>query len=195
METEAESAPKPTASLESVREMGQTAAKLEAQITAHERELKEMKTKRYALLNKDMPSVMDEMQVPRITISGYELSCINYYKANIASEDPPEKREQAFDWVEAAGGGDIISNVVTVAFPKEEAEEAVLFAQEIQQRFHNKQGIQIKRERAVPWNRLTSWLKEYVETPPKKDEKKLPVPLDLLNATIGRIVKIKEVKD
>lgn len=196
LESEAESAPKPAgASLDAVRAMGEEAADLQSRIERGEALLKELKTKRYKLLNEQMPATMDELQVPYVAIGDYEMRVQSYYKANIAADDPPEKRDAAFQWVEEAGGGDIIANTVTVAFPREDAEAAAEFAEEVSRRFHNHPGIQVKRERSVPWNRLTSWLKEYVEWSPPRGVQKLPVPLDLLNATIGRVVKIKGVKE
>lgn len=194
LESEAKDAPKPKASLDAVHAMGKAAVELQRRIEAGEALLKTLKTERYKLLNEQMPSMMDDMKVPSIVISDYKLDCTTYYKANIAADDPEEKRSAAFAWVEAAGGGDIINNVVTVAFPKEMADEAILFSEEIKKRFDNrKDEIKIQLDKKVPWNRLTSWLKDFVETPPKRGETKLPVPLELLNATIGRLVKIKEV--
>lgn len=196
LEKEAETAPKAAAAtLDAVRAMGVEAARLERDITQHETALKKLKTRRYDLLNKEMPSTMDDLKVPSLTVEGYKMDCGSYYKANIAADDPPEKREAAFEWVDEAGGGDIISNTVTVAFPREMSEEAKEFAEEIANRFHNHPSIEVVRERKVPWNRLTSWLRDYVETPPVRGKSKLSVPLDLLNATIGRVVKIKEVSD
>lgn len=194
MQSEAEVAPKPgEASLDLVRKMGAKAAELEARINKGQALLSELKTERYKILNEQMPAMMDELQVGKIEVGGYELKATSYYKANIATDDPPEQREKAFGWVEEAGGGDIIANTVTVAFPKEEAEMAAEFVEEVAKKFHNHPSIEVKRERSVPWNRLTSWLKSYVETPPVKGQKKLPIPLEILNATVGRVVKIKEV--
>lgn len=195
MESEAASAPKPVVNLDAINKMGKTAAELQSEITRLEARTKELKTKQYQLLNKEMPSAMDELQVGYIGVDGYELRVQSYYKANIAADDPEEVREEAFAWVEQAGGGDIISNVVTVAFPKEDSAAAAEFYEEISRRFDNQRSVAIKREKAVPWNRLTSWLKDYVETPPVKGKTKLPVPLELLHATIGRVVKIKPVKE
>lgn len=194
LENEAKDAPKPTASLDAVNALGQEAVKLQIEIERVERNLSELKSRRYSLLSEQMPSMMDEMKVPFIGIGDYRLDCVTHYKANIAADDPEEKREAAFKWVEDAGGGDVINNVVTVAFPKELASEAAELAKDLTRRFDNRRGeVQISVEKKVPWNRLTKWLREFVEAPPKRGEKKLAVPLELLNASVGRVVKIKEV--
>lgn len=183
------------ASADAVRALGQKAATLQSRIEKGEKLLKDLKSQRYAILNEQMPSMMDEVKMPYIGVDGYHMEVVSYYKAKIAADDPEEKREAAFSWVEEAGGGDIINNVVTVAFPKEDAAEAEEFEEFVRKKFHNHPSIAVKREKSVPWNRLTSWLKDYVTTPPRRDEKKLPVPLDLLNATLGRIVQIKPIKE
>ena len=116
-------------------------------------------------------------------------------KANIAADDPEEQRDQAFKWVEENGGAEIIKNVVSVAFPKDNAEDARLFFEETQKRFDNQRSILVKNEKSTPWGTLTKWLKEYIQTPPKAGEIKSPVPVEILNATIGMIVRIKKERD
>lgn len=196
LESEAEDAPLPSEkSLDSVRLMAKAAAELQSRIERGEQLLSELKKQRYEILERQMPSLMDDLHVPYTAVDGYHMEVVDYYKASIAADDPEDKRESAFKWLESAGGGDIVNNVVTVAFPKEDAEDAAEFEEFVRKKYHNHPSIQVKREKKVPWNRLTSWLKDYVRTPPKRGESKLPVPLDLLNATLGRIVKIKPVKE
>lgn len=196
LEAEAEATPEtPTEkSLETVRAMGVEAAEIESRIRRGEELLSKLKSRRWELLNKEMPAMMDDLRVPYVAVDSFHLEVVDYYKASIAADDPEEKRDAAFAWLEQAGGGDIVNNVVSVYFPREDADMARELQEELSSRFHNHQGIQISRERKVPWNRLTSWLKDYVRTPPKRGETKLAVPLELLNATLGRIVKIKDVK-
>lgn len=195
LSAEAEEAPKPKPTLDSIRAMAEAAAKLQSQIESYESKLSELKTKRYKLLNAELPAVMDEARVPSITVDGYEFECKSYYKANIAADDPDEKRQRALTWIEDAGGGDIIANTVTIAFPKELSKDAREFAVEVRRRFDNRKEIEVREEKKVPWQRLTSWLRAYVEEPPSREKPKLPVPLEDLNATIGRVVKIKGVRD
>jgi hypothetical protein len=195
LQAEAEAEPKPKPTLDAIRAMAQRGAKIESEIASIESRLSVLKTERYNLLNKELPAVMDDARVSNITVDGYKFECDSYYKANIAADDPEAKREAAFAWVEEAGGGDIIANTVTVAFPKELAKDAAEFARETRARFDNRREVEVRQEKKVPWNRLTSWLREYVESPPKPDKPKLPIPLDNLNATIGRVVKIKPVSD
>lgn len=196
LESEAAATPKkPPPSLDQIRGMGAEASRIQTEIEKLDERLSELKTRRYKLLMEEMPAVMTEAKVPSITVEGRTFECKSYYKANIAAKDPPEKREAAFAWVEEVGGGDIIANTVTVAFPKEFHEDAAEFARETRTRFHNKPSIEVAEEKEVPWGRLTSWLRDYVETPPVRGEEKKPVPLELLNATVGRIVKIKGVRE
>jgi hypothetical protein len=188
LEAEAEAASKlpvsgTTRTLDDVHKMGASATSLQKRIE-----------ERYKLLNEDMPAAMDELKVKNIDVDGYVLSCGPYFKAAIKVDDPPEQQDRAFAWVEKEGGGDIIKSQVIVDFPKEMLETAQELAKELSERYHNQEGIGVIVKRAVPWATLTSWLKEWWLSVPPKGKKKSPIPLEDLNATVGRIVTIKSSK-
>jgi hypothetical protein len=44
----------------------------------------------------------------------------NYYKANIAAEWEPQRRAEAFGWLDANGHGDLIRTDVTLSFARED---------------------------------------------------------------------------
>lgn len=195
MEAEAASLPvaeKPEASLHVVQNMAQKAVKLQREIDEYEEKTKKLKTELYELRTKSLPTDMLELKLPLLEIDGYKVECKPYYKANIAAEDPEEKRARAFAFVEENDGGGIINNTVTVAFPKENYDEAQKFFTEVRTRFDNQREIEVVLEKKVPWNRLTKWLKEFVERKPLPGETKPPIPLDDLNATVGHIVEVKK---
>lgn len=197
LEAEAEASPEKAsqASLDGVHAMAVQAVGLEVQILDLEGKLSELKKQRYDLLTNKMPTDMVDTKTRILEVDGFVIECKPYYKANIAADDPEDKRERAFKWLADAGGSDIVNNVVTVAFPKERADDAAKFYEETRKRFDNQREIEVVSEKKVPWNRLTKWLREYVERKPSPDEKKLPVPLEDLNATLGMVATIKKSRD
>ena len=68
------------------------------------------------------------------------------------------------------------------SFSKDDAEEARALETYIRERY---QMATVERKRGVPWARLTSWLKELFET---QDEHTVLPPLDIMGATVGRVV-------
>jgi hypothetical protein len=184
-----------TVTLDQVHSMGREAANLQRRIETGEKLISQLKQDRYKLLNETMPQAMDELKVKKIDVDGYVLSVGPYFKAAIKVDDPEEQRERAFQWVEKEGGGDIIKSQVVVDFPKEMLDRAEELALELTKRYHNYESISVTVARSVPWATLTSWLKGWWESPPKKGKKKSPIPLEDLNATVGRVVAIKGSRD
>jgi hypothetical protein len=191
--TVSESAPK--ASLEAVRAMGVQAAELQRRIVKGEELLAKLKTERYTLLNEQMPSMMDDLKVKQIEVDDFLMKVEPYYKAAIKKDDPPEQREAAFKWLEKNEGGDIIKYAVEIEFPTESQDQALELFNDLKRRFGNRKDVNVTMQKDVPWSRLTSWLRHLVESPTDKKRKRPAIPLDLLNATLGRIVKIKSTAE
>lgn len=138
------------------------------------------------LVHKEMPELMDSKNVGLLGLPdlGVVLECVPYYKANISSDWPDEKRERAFNWLEKNGHGDIIRITVSVSFGRTENKKAHALV-----KWLRKKGFDPETEYGVPWNTLTAWLQEQIEV-----KKKTP-PLEMLGATVGRVVKIKQNKE
>jgi hypothetical protein len=156
-----------------------------------EARLEAVKARRQKRLTETVPDLMDQVGVPEIVIAAAgnkpaaRVSIEPYYKANIAADWEEDKRRAAFDWLDADGSGDLIKTVVTVGFPREDRSRALEVVAAIR-----KLGVDsIEVGEAVAWGTLTAWLKER-----HKANGKLP-PLDVLGATIGRVAKIKPVKE
>ena len=116
---------------------------------------------------------------PEGNLPGYDGKLKPYYHANIAESWEPERRAAAFDWLEKNGHGDLIKVTVSAVFGRGDIANARILEDKIRQL-----GFQPELSYGVPWNTLTSWLREQIEkygrTPP----------LDLFGATVGYIVKL-----
>lgn len=116
-----------------------------------------------------------------------EFSLRPYYKANISAEWPQERQNAAFDWLEENGHGDLIKTVVIIELGRGE----IKLLKALSKALLKIKGItpdQVMVRKAVPWNSLTGWLKEQIEK-----YKRRP-PLDVLGATVGQVVDVKQTK-
>lgn len=183
-EAEAAQDTPPEDALEFVQKLGAEVNLINERLAKWEEKANELAARKNEILGKILPDFMDEKRLDDFTVDGRKFSVDNYYKANIPKDNP----DPGHDWLEEHGYGDLIRNTIVVTLPKDSEEMAKEIETYIRQRY---QEATVKRERAVPWATLTAWLKElWNSTDP---EKKLP-PLDIMGATVGRIVKVKEPK-
>ncbi len=163
------------------RDLEQHKADLEEQLKA----VNEQLTGNEGMYFNKLPALMTEIGLTVITLEAdgnnpaVEAKAGPFYAANIAAGWPEEKRKTAFDWLDSNGHGDLIKTEVTVAFPRDERKAALKFA-----KVANQYGAASMKE-AVPWNTLTSWLREQVE-----EYGNMP-PLDIIGGTVSRSVKLK----
>jgi hypothetical protein len=84
-------------------------------------ELKEAKEKFRQLQEYDLPAAMGQAGVEKLTLpNGPEIKVETFYSASISEEN----KEQAFNWLDETGNGDIIKNVVGVDFKRGQDELA-----------------------------------------------------------------------
>lgn len=174
----------PPASLEAIQALGAEVNTLDERLAKGEALMNELRARRNQILSRDMVEMMDKVDVEFVGVAGRTFTVAPYYKASI----PEEHRDEAHAWLEEHDAGDLITYELVVSFPKdcqEEAERLERYARE------NFQMAEVNKKRAVPWARLTSWLKELFE---KQDETTVIPPLEIMGATVGRVVKIKEPK-
>jgi len=89
---------------------------VEDQISDAENHLKHLKGEKHRLSTDLIPSLMDEMGVDRIDVDGVTVRRQMIVSASI----PPDRKEEAFEWLRDNHLDDIIKNDVTVSFGKGE---------------------------------------------------------------------------
>ena len=168
-----------------------------------EEKMKEKKARLNQLIHKELPDGMAEVAQTglRLPQEGnyppFEFKLKPFYKANIDNESPVSL--QAYQWLENHGEGDIIKRTITAPLGRESGQIAEQIAQFLEQI-----DVPYEMKFGVPWNTLTSWLKErhkqYIKQQ-QTDVRKIPYedriempPLDLFGAVIGQYVDIKESK-
>lgn len=183
-EAAAAEAPPAEDALAYVQKLGAEVNVLDGRITKGNALLAELNKRKLEILHKELPEFMDEKKIEDFSVDGRTFKAENYFKASIPSDNP----DPGHDWLEEHGHGDIIKNTIVITLPKDCEDMAKEITDYVTQRY---QQAVVERKRAVPWTSLTSWLKElWLSDDP---EKVLP-PLDIMGATVGRIVKVKDKK-
>lgn len=171
--------------LERMQQLAAELNDIDARIEKNEARIKELTDRRTAIMTKELVDMMDEAHVPMLVVEGRQFKATNFYKALIPADQPDHP---GLDWLEAHDAGDLIKNTVSATFPRGSEDEAKLAAELLRKRF---QIATVGRTRTVHHMTLTSWLKELHQS---GDPDKVMPPLDLIGGTIGRIVKITNVK-
>lgn len=154
-----------------------------------EKQLKVLKQRKSQIESREIPDLFGEIGVDVIGLPDDNCDVIvrPYYKANIPASWDPDRREQAFRWLDENGHGDVISVTVSVDFQRGEKALADELVNLIRTKFSGANSHQVKTVMGVPWTTLTALVKEQVEQGEA-------IPLDTLGATVGQVAKITKRK-
>lgn len=148
---------------------------LEDKLAKQEEELKKTKKDVEVLSGDVIPTMMTEMNISKFSLedgAGVEVKPV--YGASI----PKAKEEEAFNWLRNNGLGDVIKNMITVSFGRNEDNKAADFAVLAQG-----QGFQPTQKLKVEPMTLKALVRE-------RTEKGLEMPTDLFNVFAGNRTKI-----
>lgn len=150
------------------------------------KDLEGLEAEKNKLARHELPDLFDRCHTDRIGVPGEDVDVVvePIYHANIKSDWPEQQREVGFDSLERCGGGDLIRVTMEVGFGRGELELARAAAEHLKKwnEFGNRE---IRISRGVPWNTLTSFVREQIEAGN-------PMPMEDLGATFGRVCKIKK---
>ena len=107
---------------------------------------------------------------------GFKIKVSTFYNASI----PPERKEEAYEWLDTNGHGGMIKTEVKTNFGRGELEAAKALIAEINE---NHPEIAMDLNQTVHWQTLRAWVKEQVE-----GGKSLPI--DMFGVFVGRKTKI-----
>jgi hypothetical protein len=179
----------PTAEgLAKLSQHGRRLLEVESRIIDAEEELRALKSERNDITMRQMPEVFDEVGTDHIGIpgAGVDLVLQPYYSASLPRDDL-ERQEAGFRWLEENGHGDLIKATVTIEFTRSEIEKARELAEKVQDLLGDERSVGIVT--SVHWQTLTAFVREQIE------KYNAVLPLDVLGATVGRVVKIKKRKN
>jgi hypothetical protein len=175
----------PKDKLDKIRAQCKVMRILTMEIRDAEHALAEKKKQLSTLQTKTLPELFAENNIPSITIGAegnlpaMTLESKPFYKAVL-----PENSDPGLRWLEKHGHGDLIKRVFKINLPmdsKKQADQVRKLVQRLDLAYEEKED--------VPWASLTAFVKEMIE------KRKKAVPLEILGAMIGRIVKIKQERE
>lgn len=174
--------------LEALRDAARKQRKMKADVVAAEVVLKNAKDNLFELEHVELPDLFDKVGVDHVGVSDdsgkYDAILKPYYRANISADWPDDQRSEAFKWLDDNGHGDLIRSVITIELGRGDVKLAKAVGN-----YLDKRGIPYQQRLGVPWQTLTAFLKEQIE-----DVGTIP-PLDILGATVGKIVILKDRKE
>jgi hypothetical protein len=155
-------------------------------LTAKEKEHWEMRMS-------TLPDLFQQSGVDRVDIAatanlpGYQAVMSDYYHAKISTDWSEAEKEEAYNWLEARGLGDIIKRTVYFEFGLKENDRFKKFMHALAQIGIIPNGI----KQSVPWATLTATIKEIYKSGKHLGDKELR----LLGATVSKVVNLKEKKE
>jgi hypothetical protein len=170
--------------LDQVREMARAMRDLTLQVKDLEDQIEQKQRQLTQLSMKDLPDLFEQHNVRSIgleaegNLPAYDVVASPYYKAVL-----PKEEDEGLRWLEANGHGDMIKRqyVVNLAMDTEQQATAL-------RSFLEEHDLAFDEKETVPWTTLTAFVKEQIE------KRKTIPPLDILGATVGKIVKLKPKK-
>jgi hypothetical protein len=177
--------------LEAIRDRVAEARDIQFRIADHQQQIKELQERYTELTRVILPDMFSEARVPRLTLDAsgnlprMEAQRTPYYRANIASDWSPERKQEAFRYLESKKAGDLIKMKIVAECARESrAEQKKLLTY-----LAGLKRVNYSADTSVAWASLTAWLKAEVESGAGMPK------LDLIGGDVGQIVKLKEVKD
>lgn len=140
-----------------------------------EGELKEAKERRRIVAEMKIPEIMDEIRIANFTTTeGLKVAVKTVVRASI----PKGSREEAFDWLDENGHSGLVKREVSVAFTRDQTEDAAKLLENLHGEFPN-----AKSGRSVHHSSLGAWVRDML-----RDGQ--PVPTELFGVFEQRTAKV-----
>jgi hypothetical protein len=142
-----------------------------------ETELKDLDREIRHITEQELPALMTELGFKSFKLeNGAEVSVKNVYSASINKE----RQDEAFQWLNNNGFGDLIKNVVSTSFARGQEERAEQFAKDCWE-----QGLEAAMKKWVEPMTLKAFVKEQIE-------KGTSPPDELFGIYVGQKATIKK---
>jgi len=172
-----EEAPVTDDSLSEIAELARQQLALDTEIANLEATLKEKKEEFRRISEQSLPEALDSVGMSEFTLdTGFKIKVSTFYNASI----PPDRKEEAYQWLDDNGHGGMIKTEVKTNFGRGELEAAKALIAEINE---NHPEIAMDLNQTVHWQTLRAWVKEQVEGGHS-------LPIDMFGVFVGRKTKI-----
>ena len=129
--------------------------KVDDEIKQTEQFLKDLKAKKRAVDEEDIPALMQELGVESLTVDGNKVSVEKFVSARI----PDDRRDEAYNFLRSIGEGDIIKNDVVVSFGMGQDNMAGAVLDDLRN-----QGLEPNQKTHIHPMTLRSWVKNRIES-------------------------------
>lgn len=178
--------------LDKVRRLAEKARDLELSIIDIKQSLEDHQHQLLTLQRETLPHLFIDSGIDRLDLAarGNLPACTatltDFYRANIAADWEPQRREEAFQLLEDKGLGDLIKTVIEIRLGLHQSElyEKIMKALA-------KLEVMPNLYRSVPWSTLTAAIKEIYQHGEQLDDSEL----SSLGAFVGQVVHIKPKKE
>lgn len=146
-----------------------------------EEKLKQAKQRLAGVVEKDIPTLMDEIEMAEYVLSsGERITVHDELRTSISAAN----NDAAMDWLDEAGDGGMIKRTLTISFNRDETAWANKFEADLRRR---KKPVRVERKLKVEPPTLKAYIKGALEQGRE-------LPTDLFNIFIQRKAKIDTKK-
>jgi hypothetical protein len=144
------------------------------------------------LTREELPEAFEEAALTSLTLAAegnlpvYVAAKKPFYRANVAADWEEERREHAFNLLAKRGAEDLVKTTLTVELGRGERSRAKHVRAALV-----KLGVPVRESLTVPWNTLTAWLRERVQS----GEHFSAGELESLGAQVGTVVECQPAKE
>jgi hypothetical protein len=139
------------ASIDTVKELARDMYARQRLIEDLEAKLEREKEELKKLAEDTLPNRMAQVGVSALELaSGWRLELKPFSSCSIIEEE----KQRALDWLRDNGGGDIIKNVVSVAFGRGEDEQAIKLVDHLREL-----NLPVTQDMNVNWQTLNAWVR------------------------------------
>ena len=162
-------------SLKTLTDKANKMVELEELVEEKQASLKATQKELKVLSEEDIPALLSEVGLSEITLTnGQKISTNSYYYGRITEHN----QQEAFEWLQDNGHGDIIKNVVSVSFGRDEDVNAEKLLSNLQDNGYTTNG-----KKWVEPMTLKAFIREQVES--GND-----LPLETFNVYVGQKTRI-----
>ncbi len=155
-----------------------------------EEKLKKVYERSKTIAHKELPDAMDAAGTDHIGLPdmGFDVKLKPWYDGVLPKKDEPAQRQAALDWLVSNDHGDLIKTNINILFGRHENNVAIATFEMIKQ-YLVEQGLNnpVFLNEDIHHMTYKAFLREQTEAG-------IVLPLDVLNATVGRVAKIEERK-
>jgi hypothetical protein len=177
---------RPAGDLAEIKDLARQARELEFDIADLKETIKRREQQLDNIMTRELPERLDAVGLRSITVEAhgnipaFRVEVSTFYNANIAAKWDEERRQAAFDWLDAHGHGDLIKTEVETFFKREDRDNVRNFCEGLRIN-----GYDYTVKATVHPQTLKAWLREMIE------ERHETPPLDIIGGYVERQATIK----